>query len=129
YAGVQALGGAGLRGSVLFAFSSPLLERSCPVDGVDLRDWAAEVTNQVIGRLKNRLAARYPLVLSYPMTLRGQQGAPTPPFDIPRLAFTAPDEAALSLLLHVDLQPFANQLFLKRDEAKVALAEGEFVLF
>jgi CheY-specific phosphatase CheX len=73
-------GGSQLRGAVLLSASRPVLERSYPIrhaDAVsddDLRDWSAELVNQLLGRIKNQLLSRgVTIQLSTPTAISGVQ--------------------------------------------------------
>jgi len=56
--------GKGVRGGLAFVAPLHLLEKLLPVprdaarSDVQLRDWSAEIANQLIGRFKNKLSAR-----------------------------------------------------------------------
>lgn len=55
--------GNGLRGGLAFVASADLVSRLLPVPKrparaeIQLRDWSAEIANQLVGRLKNKLSA------------------------------------------------------------------------
>jgi CheY-specific phosphatase CheX len=56
--------GQGLRGGLAFVAPAELVARILPVPAqpsradLQLRDWSAEIANQLVGRLKNKLSAR-----------------------------------------------------------------------
>jgi hypothetical protein len=66
-----------MRGTLLLATSSEPLGRTSPMRDASLREWIAELSNQLLGRIKNKLIAHgVTLHLSTPVVLRGQQIAP-----------------------------------------------------
>ncbi len=72
-------GGAELRGTVLLAMSDAVLSATRPNGAGSTRDWAAELVNQLCGRLKTRLLRRDVEVhLALPTVLRGDNIAPVP---------------------------------------------------
>jgi hypothetical protein len=77
FCGVVGFTGEQLRGTLLLATSSEPLGRTSPLRDSSLREWIAELSNQLLGRIKNKLLAHgVTLHLSTPVVLRGQQIAP-----------------------------------------------------
>ena len=69
--GVIGFVATGLRGSLVLGSSSEPLDSSNPAKAVPVREWIAELSNQLIGRIKNQLLL-YALELRVdtPVTLR-----------------------------------------------------------
>ena len=77
YCGVVGYSGEQMRGTLLLATSREPLGRTSPTTDASLREWIAELSNQLLGRIKNKLLARgVTLHLSTPIVLRGQHLAP-----------------------------------------------------
>jgi hypothetical protein len=77
YCGVVGFSGAQMRGSLLLATTREPLGRTSPTTDASFREWIAELANQLIGRVKNKLIARgVTLHLSTPIVLRGEHLAP-----------------------------------------------------
>jgi hypothetical protein len=89
YCGVVGYSGDQMRGTLLLATSREPLGRTSPSTDASLREWIAELTNQLLGRIKNKLLSRgVTLHLSTPIVLRGQQLAPMPRAELVPFAFT-----------------------------------------
>jgi len=56
-AAVVGFTGAAISGAVVLVVDSALLRSSTPIPETTERDWLAELSNQLLGRLKNRLLA------------------------------------------------------------------------
>jgi hypothetical protein len=71
YYGIIGFSGPGLRGSIVLGSSNEPLTRSNPAKAVPVREWIAELANQLCGRLKNQLLL-YALEIRVdtPVTLR-----------------------------------------------------------
>jgi hypothetical protein len=77
FCGVVGFTGEQMRGTLLLATSSEPLGRTSPLRDASLREWIAELSNQLLGRIKNKLLGHgVTLLLSTPVVLRGQQIAP-----------------------------------------------------
>jgi hypothetical protein len=71
--------GRQLRGTCLLAAAEKSLLASCPEQGGMLRDWAGELTNQFVGRLKTKLLARgIEVFVTTPIVLAGVRIEPLP---------------------------------------------------
>ena len=78
-----------MRGTLLLATSSEPLGRTSPVQGGSLREWIAELANQLLGRIKTRLAERGVLLaLSTPVVLRGGHLRPLTAQEVAPLRFS-----------------------------------------
>jgi hypothetical protein len=73
YGGVIELTGRGVRGRVTLASSNEPLASTKPVSNGGDREWLAELTNQLMGRIKNQLLL-YAVEVTFgsPVTLRGE---------------------------------------------------------
>lgn len=79
YCGVVGFSGEQMRGSLLLATSREPLGRTSPTTDASFREWIAELANQLLGRIKNKLIPRgVTLHLSTPIVLRGHHLAPIP---------------------------------------------------
>ena len=88
YCGVVGYSGEQMRGTLLLATSREPLGRTSPTTDASLREWIAELSNQLLGRIKNKLLARgVTLHLSTPIVLRGQHLAPLSRTELVPFAF------------------------------------------
>lgn len=77
FCGVVGFSGEEMRGTLLLATSREPLGRTSPTTDASLREWIAELSNQLLGRIKNRLISRgVTLHLSTPVVLRGTHISP-----------------------------------------------------
>jgi hypothetical protein len=77
FCGVVGFSGEQMRGTLLLATSREPLGRTSPSNDASLREWIAELANQLLGRIKNKLLSRgVTLHLSTPIVLRGEHIAP-----------------------------------------------------
>jgi hypothetical protein len=77
FCGVIGFSGDQMRGTMLLATSREPLGRTSPSTDASLREWIAELSNQLLGRIKNRLLQRGVTIhLSTPIVLRGEHIAP-----------------------------------------------------
>ena len=75
--GVIGFTGIDMRGSLMLACSLEPLQRTHPGGTASLRDWLAELTNQLLGRVKNHLARMgAEFHCSTPVVLGGERIAP-----------------------------------------------------
>lgn len=88
YCGVLGFTGDQMRGVLLLATTQEPLGRTSPTSDASLRGWIAELSNQLLGRVKNQLLRRGVTIhLSTPVVLRGQHLAPLPSVEIVPFAF------------------------------------------
>lgn len=86
--GILGFTGDALRGAIILAAGEGPFSRSNPLPGSPSRNWCAELTNQLVGRIKNALLARgVEIHLSTPVVLRGAHLAPLPRRELPPLSF------------------------------------------
>jgi hypothetical protein len=77
FCGVVGFGGEQMKGSLLLATSREPLGRTSPTTDASLREWIAELSNQLLGRIKNKLLSRgVTFHLLTPVVLRGEHIAP-----------------------------------------------------
>jgi hypothetical protein len=75
--GIIGFTGDDLKGSLMLACSREPLELARDGGDVTMRDWLAELTNQLLGRVKNRLLAFGTVIhCSTPVVLGGERIAP-----------------------------------------------------
>jgi CheY-specific phosphatase CheX len=80
YCGVIGYTGAEVRGTLMLATTSEPIGRTSPSRDASPREWVAELTNQLLGRIKTRLVRRGVTIhMSTPVVLRGQHLAPLSP--------------------------------------------------
>jgi len=66
-----------IRGTLMLATTRSPIEKLAA--GGPIRDWVAELTNQLAGRIKHKLLARgVDILISTPLILRGEHLAPLP---------------------------------------------------
>lgn len=89
FCGVVGFTGEQVRGTLLLATSKEPLGRTTPGGGESsLREWIAELSNQLLGRIKNKLLVHgATLHLSTPVVLRGIQIAPVSRAELVPFAF------------------------------------------
>jgi hypothetical protein len=77
--GVMGFGGKQLRGALVLATTCGPLERTNPGSFTSQRDWICELSNQLMGRVKNRLLHfGVEVHLATPAGLSGDNLSPTP---------------------------------------------------
>lgn len=121
--GVIGFTGPDMRGTLMLACSARSLELTSSEAGVSMRDWLAELTNQLLGRVKNKIVAMgAKLHVSIPVVIGGERIAPIARQPLGHL-FTA-DGGVVSVWFDTELR---DDLELVPDTTVVA-AEGS-VLF
>lgn len=102
--GVIGFTGPGIWGMCLLAGDKEPLRASNPTEG-SLRDWMAELSNQLAGRLKHKLIARGAIVyITTPIVLRGARIEPLPRRHLTPRSFRG-GGGALSLWVEVETAP------------------------
>jgi hypothetical protein len=77
-----------MKGTLLLAATSELLARTASVQGTSLQEWIAELSNQLLGRIKQLLVDRgLVLAISTPIVVRGERLRPLPNEAATPLAF------------------------------------------
>lgn len=116
-----------LRGTLLLATSKEPVGRTTPVQGNALSEWVAELANQLLGRIKSKLAERGVLLaISTPLVLRGEHLRPLPNQEVAPIMFVC-DGGGVCVWLDAVLAP---ELDLSQVQADFqVMGEGEALLF
>jgi hypothetical protein len=105
FCGVVGYSGEQMRGTLLLATSREPLGRTSPTTEGSLREWIAELSNQLLGRIKNKLLTRgVTLHLSTPIVLRGQHLAPLSRTELVPFAFAC-EGGAVCVWFDAELAP------------------------
>jgi CheY-specific phosphatase CheX len=89
FSGIVGFTGPNIRGTCILAATETPIHRSSPLPG-SLRDWIAELSNQLVGRIKNKLVAHGAEVyVTTPVVIRGEHLAPIPSHQIQPFAYAA----------------------------------------
>lgn len=129
YLGIVGMKADNFRGSLMLSVLTGDLALSNPVEGSSVRDWAAELSNQLAGRLKNRmLPYALDMAVSAPVVVRGQYEPPGLSNAGGRpLLFDAPT-GLIMVWLELELLHGFHMSF-DRDESHAAVEEGRTVMF
>ena len=128
YCGALGFSGEQIRGTLVLATSQEPLGRTTPIQGSSHHEWIAELANQLLGRIKNKLLPHgVTLHLSTPIVLRGDYRGivPRKPDSTP-FAFRC-DNGAVCVWFDAEL---IRDLDLSKIEPDTeAVDEGEMLLF
>jgi CheY-specific phosphatase CheX len=133
-AGVIGFSGEEIRGSVLLASTEALFARATPPrargeHGGREREWAAELTNQLLGRLKNRLYGRgVVLSASTPTALSGGALAVASAATQQVRAYAFRNDDA-EIWVRIDVVDEGVDLTTTRDDGAEAAREGDILIF
>ena len=120
--GVIGFVGPGVRGTCLLGAEQQLVTASCRV-GNRPRDWIAELSNQLLGRLKMKLlTCGVSVKVTTPLALSGVQLTPLPRLGQEPLAFTSDRGAAL-----VWLELETDEGFALDPERPLSIEPGDLV--
>ena len=123
--GIIGFTGKGITGMCLVTASEAPLIASNPSGGA-LRDWVAELSNQLAGRLKHKLLAQgVEVYITTPIVLRATRVEPLPRHKLVPRSFSAND-GTVALWVEVEVAP---DFRLAPETAETAVAEGETLLF
>jgi hypothetical protein len=123
--GILGFTGTAVRGAIILAGGEGPFIHTNPIPGSPERTWCAELTNQLVGRVKNALVTRgVEIHLSTPVVLRGAHLAPLPRLNLPPLSFRDRDDV-LCVWIELDVDP---DLIIGEPFAEV-VAEGDTILF
>ena len=127
--GVIGFTGDQLRGTLMLATTAEPLGDSSPVGPSQLRAWIAELANQLLGRIKNRLSAHgASIYLSTPVVLQGQHLAPMPRTNLLPLAFAGSSGGHVCVWVETEHEDgFVLAPAAAHDPG--AIAEGELMMF
>jgi CheY-specific phosphatase CheX len=124
FSGVMGFVGEQVRGTCLLAAPQATVEAAAP-QGASARDWAGELANQLVGRLKAKLMARgASIALSTPVVLRGVKLSPLPRTDVEPVVF---ESAAGRVLVWLEVEVETDFQF--TDERPPRVSEGELLVF
>jgi Chemotaxis phosphatase CheX len=127
YCGVVGFTGDQMRGSILLATTRGPLGRTAPVNDTSLREWIAELSNQLLGRFKNKLVARgVVLHASTPVVLRGVHLTPIMRAELTPLVFDSDDGC---VCVWVDAELTRGVDLSVTHETAGLISEGEGLLF
>lgn len=123
--GVIGFTGPGIWGMCLLAGDKEPLKASNPIEG-SLRDWMAELSNQLAGRLKHKLIARGAVVyITTPIVLRGARIEPLPRRNLKPVVFEG-GGGKLSLWVEIETAP---DFQLAPEAIEETASEGDALLF
>lgn len=127
FCGVVGFSGDQMRGTLLLASSSEPLGRTLPSSDASLREWVAELSNQLLGRIKNKLFAHgVTLHLSTPTVLRGQHLVRVSASPFPPYAFSC-DGGVVCVWIDTELSPGID--LTQVTETPDVMSEGSGFLF
>jgi len=117
-----------LNGSVLLALPESILLRTAPTSDLSHTDWAAELANQLLGRIKNQLLAHgVAIQLGLPAVVDHCRLASVPEDGDTRHYQLETEAGPILARVHVVLSPGFSLLETPEDAG--AAEEGELVLF
>jgi hypothetical protein len=127
FCGVVGFSGDQMRGTLLLATSREPLGRTSPTSDASLREWIAELSNQLLGRIKNKLISHgVTLHLSTPIVLRGQHLAPLSANELVPFSFVC-DGGCVCVWFDADLAEGTD--LTQNVELEGAIGEGTSMLF
>jgi hypothetical protein len=122
--GVVGFTGPGILGMCLISGTDGPLSATNPAQG-SLRDWMAELANQLAGRLKHKLIARGAVVyITTPIVLQGARIEPLPRHRFRQQLFES-DNGKVALWVEAETAP---EFVLSDGPVEEAVAEGEAML-
>jgi len=123
--GIIGFTGQGITGMCLVAASEEPLVASNPAAG-SLRDWVAELSNQLAGRLKHKLLTQgVEVYITTPIVLRATRIEPLPRRKLHPRAFTGRG-GNVALWVEVETSP---EFVISEGAVETPVAEGETLLF
>jgi CheY-specific phosphatase CheX len=127
YCGVIGFTGDQMRGAVMLASTREPLGRTSPVSDTSLREWIAELSNQLLGRVKNKLLPRgVVLHASTPVVLRGQHLTPLTRTELKPLTFEC-ENGCVCVWMDVEFVEGVDLTIIHENSG--AMSEGEGMLF
>jgi hypothetical protein len=116
-----------LRGTLVLATTSEPLGRTTPVQGGSLREWVAELSNQLLGRVKRQLQDRgVTLLMATPIVLRGNHLRPMPSKEAEPLTFVC-DGGCVCVWMDAVIAPGVDLTQVQAEAG--GMGEGETMLF
>jgi hypothetical protein len=117
--------GASMRGALLLAPTETALARTYP-SGKQPHDWASELANQLLGRIKNRLVSYgVEICPSVPVAIKGRGLSIVARGDIPPYLFDA-QPGLVTVLFDVEMH---HELILAPQDVTPCPTEGDTLLF
>jgi chemotaxis protein CheX len=127
YCSVIGFTGDLIRGTLVLATTSEPLGRTTPVQGGSLSEWVAELSNQLLGRVKRQLHDRgVMLLMSTPIVLRGKHLRPMPSKEAEPLTFVC-EGGCVCVWMDAVLAPDVDLTQLQAEDG--SMGEGETMLF
>ena len=127
FCGVVGFSGEQMRGTMLLATSKEPLGRTSPTSDASLREWIAELSNQLLGRVKNRLFSHgVQLHMSTPVVLRGLHIAPVSRAELVPVFFAC-DGGLVGVWVDAEVTPGVD--LSQTVEVEAVAAEGTGFLF
>lgn len=123
--------GPWLCGAAMIAADNALIAAACPVPGTSDRDWLAELANQLLGRVKNRLLPYgVEVYASTPVVLRGDRIAPLGrDGTLPGVMFQTTTGYRVTVWIDHTVLDASKLDRLSRGEATDIPREGDVILF
>jgi len=130
YCGIVGFSGENIRGGLVLAGSQEALGASNPVETAGIRDWVAELANQLAGRIKSRLLAHdVELHIATPVVLRGEHLALEARGPVtPQWFQSSRSSERVCLWMDVELAP-GFSMSDTPDASKAGLDEGTSLMF
>jgi CheY-specific phosphatase CheX len=127
FCGVIGFTGDQLRGTLVLATSDEALGRTLPSSGSSMREWIAELSNQLLGRIKNKLVAHNVMLhMSTPLVLRGELISPVSKTPLAPYTFAC-DAGAVCVWVDVEIVPGVD--LTQVSDAPDMMSEGSGFLF
>jgi len=128
FCAIVGFSGASLRGSLVLGVSPLAIELVLGTGGNTPRDMMGELSNQLLGRLKNKLLPYgVELFLTTPVVLRGEHFAPMPRSELNPLPFGLNEG---NVWLWIEVECFDGfEMRLEPSASVVPMAEGDALLF
>lgn len=116
-----------MRGTLVLATTREPLGRTTPVQGGELREWIAELSNQLLGRIKRQLTERgVELAISTPIVLRGERLHPMPTKEAAPLKFVC-EGGCVCVWMDAVMAPGLDLSQIQKSDE--GMGEGEAMLF
>jgi hypothetical protein len=116
-------------GSLLLASPNSVVEHTVPTPDANLADWSGELSNQLLGRLKNLLLDYHVQIdISLPVVIAGGRFAlPARTRALTRYSCFASEWGRVLVRLEAELSPGFE--LVRQGETKQGMGEGEHLLF
>jgi hypothetical protein len=130
YAAVIGFHGAAISGALLLIVDDGLLRASLPTRGTSEREWLGELSNQLLGRVKNRLLAYgVDVAAMVPTVLGSLRVVPSGPRDQRQgISMVADTKERVTVWVDYEIKDAQRLARLARGDAEVG-REGDLILF